>query len=112
MPFGRPSSLRTNLHQNQWRSQTKDISSMGTFFVSGRKKKMKTVIIVTHTAKKKNKKYLRWHNMSRKIWAMIKVKNMLTDTFMLCPADRISRGEISLGTSHPNGPQDHANAET
>ena len=43
---------------------------------------------------------------------MAKVKIMFTATLMACPADRISRGQISLGTNHPNGPQDHANAAT
>ena len=43
---------------------------------------------------------------------MKKVNNMLTATVILCPADRISSGNISLGTSHPNGPHDHAKAET
>ena len=43
---------------------------------------------------------------------MMKVKNMLIETLMDCPADRISRGKISLGTNHPNGPHDHANAAT
>ncbi|CAA6658407.1 unnamed protein product [Spirodela intermedia] len=37
---------------------------------------------------------------------MTKVKNMFTETLMDCPADRISRGKISDGTSHPRGPQD------
>ena len=31
---------------------------------------------------------------------------------MLCPADRISSGKISLGTSHPRGPHDQANPAT
>merc|ERR1712232_825333 len=43
---------------------------------------------------------------------MKKVKNMVTDTLMACPADRISKGQISLGTNHPSGPHDHANAAT
>ena len=43
---------------------------------------------------------------------MTKVNNMLTETLMACPAERISRGQISLGTNHPNGPQDHAKAAT
>ena len=43
---------------------------------------------------------------------MTNVNNMLTDTLMAWPADRISRGQISLGTNQPNGPQDQANAAT
>ena len=42
----------------------------------------------------------------------MKVINMLTETVMLCPADRTSRGNISLGTSQPKGPQDHAKPAT
>ncbi|KAM1247917.1 hypothetical protein TB2_043925 [Malus domestica] len=37
---------------------------------------------------------------------------MFTETLMACPTDRISRGQISLGTNYPNAPQDHANAAT
>lgn len=43
---------------------------------------------------------------------MTNVQNMFTDTFIACPADRISSGQISLGTNQPNGPQDHANPAT
>ena len=32
-----------------------------------------------------------------------------TATVILCPADQISNGKISLGTNHPSGPHDHAN---
>ena len=42
----------------------------------------------------------------------MKVKSMLTETFVAWPADRISRGHISLGTSQPKGPHDHAKAAT
>ncbi|CAA7402780.1 unnamed protein product [Spirodela intermedia] len=38
---------------------------------------------------------------------MAAVKKRLTQTTMLCPADLVSRGKISLGTSHPSGPHDH-----
>ncbi|KAH0452645.1 hypothetical protein IEQ34_019944 [Dendrobium chrysotoxum] len=37
---------------------------------------------------------------------------MFIDTLMLWPADLISNGKISDGTSHPSGPQDHAKADT
>jgi hypothetical protein len=35
----------------------------------------------------------------------------LTATLMPWPAERVSRGWISEGTSHPKGPHDHANDE-
>ena len=40
------------------------------------------------------------------------MKRKLTATVILCPADRISKGKISLGTNHPSGPHDHANPVT
>ena len=43
---------------------------------------------------------------------MMKVNNMLTETLIAWPADRISNGQISLGTNQPSGPHDHANAAT
>ena len=43
---------------------------------------------------------------------MAKVKSMLTDTLMDCPAERISRGKISLGTNQPSGPHDQAKPAT
>lgn len=52
------------------------------------------------------------HSKVRKAWPIMKVKNMFTDTLMLCPADRISRGKISLGTNQPSGPHDHAKPAT
>ena len=45
-------------------------------------------------------------------WAMTKVKNMLTETLMDWPADLISKGKISDGTSQPSGPHDQANPDT
>lgn len=48
----------------------------------------------------------------RKACAMIKVKRRFTATVMLCPAERVSSGNISLGTVHPRGPHDHPNAAT
>ena len=43
---------------------------------------------------------------------MTKVKNMFTETLILCAADLISNGKISDGTSQPSGPHDHAKADT
>lgn len=43
---------------------------------------------------------------------MMNVKNMFTETLIDCPADRISIGITSLGTSQPKGPHDQANAAT
>lgn len=37
---------------------------------------------------------------------------MFTETLIDWPADRISIGKTSLGTSQPNGPHDQANAAT
>jgi hypothetical protein len=31
------------------------------------------------------------------------------DTFIACPADRMSTGNISPGITHPSGPHDHPN---
>jgi len=42
----------------------------------------------------------------------MKVKKRFTDTVILCPAERISNGNISLGTVQPRGPHDHPNATT
>jgi len=53
-----------------------------------------------------------WQSIVRKNCPMRKVKNMLTETLMACPAGLISNGQISLGTNHPNGPHDHANPAT
>lgn len=39
---------------------------------------------------------------------MTNVKNMFTETLILCAADLISNGKISDGTSQPSGPHDHA----
>ena len=55
---------------------------------------------------------LRPQSMLRKTSATRKVNNMLTETAILCAADRISSGKISLGTNHPRGPHDHAKAAT
>ena len=98
--------------QNQCAFHTLFISSIGTFFVSGKKKKTQMVMRTTKPAKNKKRPNFMWQSMLRKNWPMTKVKNMLTETLMACPADLISRGQISLGTSHPSGPQDQANAAT
>lgn len=66
----------------------------------------------TKNAKKMNKPNLRWQSMFKKTCATKNVNNMLTETFTLCAADRISNGKISLGTNHPRGPQDQANPAT
>jgi len=66
------------------------------------------------TQPEKNKKIpnLKWHNIERKACAMTKVKSKLTQTVTLCPAERVSNGKVSLGISHPRGPQDHAKEDT
>ena len=46
----------------------------------------------------------------RKDCATIKVKNKLNATVMLWPADRVSNGNISLGTVQPSWPHDNTNA--
>ena len=43
---------------------------------------------------------------------MTKVNRRFTETVMLCPADLVSNGNISLGTVHPSGPHDHPKAIT
>lgn len=101
-----------NLPQNQCAFHTLFISSIGTFFVSGSRKKMKIVIMRTNPANSKKSPNFRWQSMVRKACAITNVKAMFTATFMACPADRTSKGQISLGTSHPSGPHDQANAPT
>ncbi len=54
---------------------------------------------------------LRWQSIHVKIWTTKKVKIMLTAS-MLGIADRIFKGKISLNTSQPRGPHDHANPAT
>uniref|UniRef100_A0A0A9HB98 GSVIVT00019956001, HT5 n=1 Tax=Arundo donax TaxID=35708 RepID=A0A0A9HB98_ARUDO len=56
--------------------------------------------------------YLRWQSMERNACAMTKVKSRFTHTVTLCPADLVSSGNVSLGMSHPSGPQDQAKEET
>ena len=98
--------------QNQCFCHNNTISSMGTFFVSGRKKKMKMVMITSQPAKKRKMPYRKWHNIVRKSWAMRKVNNKFTETTRPCPAERISIGKISLGTNQPSGPHDQAKPAT
>lgn len=48
----------------------------------------------------------------RKDWPITKVKKRFTATVILCPADLVSRGNISLGTVQPSGPHDHPKPAT
>lgn len=105
-------TYNTILFQNQCFFHKKIISSMGTPLVSGKKKYTKMVIIVIQPAKKRNIPNLKVHNRERKDWPIMNVKKRFTATVMLCPADRISNGNISLGTVQPRGPHDHPNAVT
>ena len=102
----------TILFQNQCSLHTLVICSMGIFLVSGNKKYTNAVITITHPPKKKKIPDLKWQSMGRKVWAVIKMKRKLTATVILCPADRISNGKISLGTNHASGPHDHAKPDT
>jgi hypothetical protein len=85
---------------------------MDTPFVSGRKTATKTVMTVIQPAKKRKMPNLKAQSSARNACAMAKVKSRFTATVMLCPADRVSSGKISLGTVHPSGPHDHPNAST
>ena len=49
---------------------------------------------------------LKWQSMSKNVCAVKKVNTKLTATVILCPADLISSGKISLGTNHANGPHE------
>ncbi|KAK2371790.1 sugar transport protein [Trifolium repens] len=82
------------------------------FFVSGTKKNTKIDMMKTQLEKKMKMPNLKWHNMDRNACAMTNVKSKLTQTVTLCPAERVSNGNVSLGISHPRGPQDQAKAET
>ncbi|KVI11579.1 hypothetical protein Ccrd_010009 [Cynara cardunculus var. scolymus] len=74
--------------------------------VLGNRKKMNMVITTIKPPNSKKMPYLRWQSDTRKHCATKAVKNMLTQTTILCPADLVSNGNISLGTSHPSGPHD------
>jgi hypothetical protein len=85
---------------------------MGIPLVSGRNKTTNRVIMVVQPAKNRNIPNLNKHRRERKACAIMKVKRRFTATVILCPADRTSNGNISLGTVHPNGPHDHPKART
>jgi len=69
-------------------------------------------MIKTHPEKNKKIPNLKMHSIERNACAMTNVQSKLTHTAILCPADRVSRGKISLGISQLRGPHDHANADT
>lgn len=85
---------------------------MGTCFVSGKRKKMKLLMIKIKPANSKKIPYWRWQRDTRKHCAIKAVKIMFTQTTILCPADLVSRGKSSLGTNQPKGPQDLPKAKT
>lgn len=67
---------------------------------------MKQLMMTINAANSRKMPYLRWQRATRKHCAIRAVKIMLTQTTTLWPAERVSRGKSSLGTSHPSGPQD------
>lgn len=94
------------LFQNQCFCHSRCISSMGTCFVSGKRKKMKQLMMKIKEANRRKIPYLRWQSEVRKSWATAAVKIMFTHTTILWPADLVSRGKISVGTNQPRGPHD------
>ena len=70
------------------------------------------VMMVIQPAKKRKIPNLNEQRRARKAEAIMKVKKRFTATVMPCPADRISNGNISLGTVYPSRPHDHPNATT
>ena len=107
-----PSSF-INRFQNQCCFHTlSTISSMGMFFVSGRKKRTKSDMMATQMEKNTNMKDLRWQSIERKTCARMDVKSRFVQTLTLCPAERVSSGKVSLGMSHPSGPHDQAKEDT
>lgn len=100
------------LFQNQCVLHINVISSMGIPFVSGRNKKTNMVMMVIQPAKNRKIPNLNEQRRERKAWAITKVNRRFTATVILCPADRISNGNISLGTVQPSGPHDHPKART
>jgi hypothetical protein len=100
------------LFQNQCFFHIIAISSMGIPLVSGRNKTTNMVMMVIQPAKNRKIPNLNVHRRERNVCAIMKVKRRFTATVILCPADRISNGNISLGTVHPSGPHDHPNART
>lgn len=111
-----PSSISgkagTVLFQNQCFLHRRIISSIGIPFVSGSKTHTKIVMTVIHPAKKRKIPNLNAQRRERKDCPIMNVKRRFTATVMLCPADRVSSGNISLGTVHPSGPHDHPKATT
>jgi hypothetical protein len=102
------SSFGMNLFQNQCLLHTISISSMGTPFVSGRKKNINTCAIATHAAKNRKRPHLKEHNMDRLVSRVKKLNNKRTNIVMLNPADLVSSGKISLGINQANGSHDNA----
>lgn len=102
----------TIFFQNQCFLHRNIISSIGIPFVSGRNRYTKIVMMVIQPAKKRKIPNLKAQRRERKDCPITNVKNRFTATVMLCPADRVSNGNISLGTVQPNGPHDHPNART
>lgn len=80
--------------------------------VSGRNTETNIVMMVIHPAKNRKIPNLKEQRSERKAWAIMKVNRRFTATVMLCPADRISNGNTSLGTVQPSGPHDHPKART
>jgi len=85
---------------------------MGIFLVSGTRKIVNNDMTSTQAEKKKKMPNLKWHIMDRKPCAIMNVKSIFINTVTLCPADLASSGKVSLGMSHPSGPQDHAKDDT
>jgi len=110
--WSQTASSGSTIFQNQCFLNKIDISSMGIPLVSGRNKKTNRVIRAVQPAKNRKIPYLKKHRRERKACAIMKVKRRFTATVILCPAERISNGNISLGTVHPSGPHDHPNART
>lgn len=63
-------------------------------------------------AKNRNIPYFNAHSNERNDCAITNVKRRFTATVMLCPADLVSNGNISLGIVQPSGPHDHPKAKT
>lgn len=107
-----PSSSK-NLRQNQCCFHTlSTMTSTGTPFVSGMKKKANNIITMIQAAKKKKIPACILHNIDKKACAMMKVQSMLELTAKEYPAVLVSRGKVSLGINQPRGPHDHANPPT
>lgn len=77
------STSGTNFVHNQFDFHTLLISSIGRFFVSGRKKAIKTVMLSTKPAKKRPN--FKWQSMLRKTWATANVNNIFTATLIAWP---------------------------